>query len=105
MTYELVYATAGGILFCLGWFGLIVQPHLLRKIIALNVMGTGVFMLLVAMAARGAGASADPVPHAMVLTGIVVAVSATALAIKLALHIHAATGRVSLSEPDEEAGQ
>jgi multicomponent Na+:H+ antiporter subunit C len=97
-----LYALTGGLLFCIGWFGLVVQPHMLRKIIASNVMGTGVFLLLVAMAARG-GTSTDPVPHAMVLTGIVVAVSATGVAIKLALHVQELTGRSTLSNGDEES--
>ena len=103
MTHVQLYALAGGILFCLGWYGIIVQPYLLRKIIALNIMGTGVFMVLVAMAARGGEAVPDPVPQAMVLTGIVVTVSASALAIKLALHIYAVTGRRTLPEDDAEA--
>ncbi len=56
---------------------------LLRKLIALNVMGAGVFHVLVAVAFRGTDVAPDPVPHALVLTGIVVAVSATALALTL----------------------
>lgn len=98
-----LYAIAGGLLFCIGWFALIVQPHLLRKIVGLNVMGTGVFLILVAMAARGDAATPDPVPHALVLTGIVVAVSATAVAIKLALRLHEQTGRTTLPEEQEPA--
>ena len=63
------------------------------------------FLVLVAMAARGDGMSTDPVPHAMVLTGIVVAVSATGVAIKLALHVQDLTGRSTLSNGDEESGR
>ena len=54
---------------------------LLRKLIAINVMGAGVFQILVVIAYRGLELPPDPVPHALVLTGIVVAVSATALAL------------------------
>ena len=61
----------------------LLQPALLRKVLALNVMGSGVFLLLIAAAYRGPDAAPDPVPHALVLTGIVVAVSATALALAL----------------------
>ena len=70
------------------------------KIMAWNVMGTGVFLVLVALAARGGTGSFDPVPHALVLTGIVVAVSGTAVAIKLALHVHDRTGRTTLPDGD-----
>jgi hypothetical protein len=52
--------------------------------LAINVMGAGVFMMLIAVAYRGPDLAPDPVPHALVLTGIVVAVSATALALALA---------------------
>jgi multicomponent Na+:H+ antiporter subunit C len=51
-------------------------------------MGTGIFLFLVAAAARNGLENPDPVPHAMVLTGIVVAVSATALGLALAGRIH-----------------
>ena len=57
----------------------------LRKMLAVNIMGVGVFMLLLSTANRGD--IIDPVPHAMVLTGIVVAVAGTALCLKLAVNI------------------
>jgi len=61
-------------------------------------MGSGVFLVLVALGARTPGASPDPVPHAMVITGIVVAVSATALALALMLRVRKETGRPQLPE-------
>jgi multicomponent Na+:H+ antiporter subunit C len=78
-----IYMLAGAALFCIGFFGVIANAHLLRKILALNVTGGGVFLVLVA-AAHDPNGLPDPVPHALVLTGIVVAVSATALALILA---------------------
>ena len=89
-------------LFCLGLHALIVHDHLLRKILAINVMGSGVFLVLVALARRGGDTLPDPVPHAMVITGIVVAISATALALSLMLKVKAATGRAELA--DKEGG-
>jgi len=97
MSLSMLYALAGVGLFVLGLHGLIVQTHLLRKILALNIMGSGVFMLMVALARR-APENPDPVPHAMVITGIVVAVSATALALALILRLQAMTGRAELPE-------
>ena len=41
------------------------------EIIAINVMGNGVFLVFITLAARVAGDRPDPVPHAMVLTGII----------------------------------
>lgn len=97
MSIALLYALVGVGLFCIGLYGLIVRAALLRKILAINVMGSGVFLVLVALAKR-TGAAPDPVPHAMVITGIVVAVSATALALVLMLRLHAHTGQSQLSE-------
>jgi len=93
-----LYALAGVGLFTLGLYALIVHAHLLRKILAINVMGSGVFLVLVALGGRSPGASPDPVPHAMVITGIVVAVSATALALALMLRVQAKTGQTRLPE-------
>jgi multicomponent Na+:H+ antiporter subunit C len=102
MSVPFLYALVGIGLFCLGFYALIVHDHLLRKILAINVMGSGVFLVLVALARRGGEAPPDPVPHAMVITGIVVAVSATALALGLMLKVKAATGHASL--PDQGTG-
>jgi multicomponent Na+:H+ antiporter subunit C len=92
----LVYALAGVLLFCLGAYALLACAHLLRKILALNIMASGTFLALVGLAQR-AGAP-DPVPHALVLTGIVVAVSSTALALVLARRLYDATGATTLEE-------
>jgi multicomponent Na+:H+ antiporter subunit C len=83
----------------LGLFGLIVNPHPLRKILAFNVVGSGVFLLFGAIAKRGAGAGfgGDPVPQALLITGIVVAFSATALAVALLLRLHDEAGSVTLA--------
>lgn len=101
MSPVFLYALVGVGLFCIGLFALIVHPHLLRKILAINVMGSGVFLVLAALAKRTGTATPDPVPHAMVITGIVVAVSATAFALMLMLRVVAETGQAKL--PDERS--
>ncbi|MDH3209302.1 MAG: cation:proton antiporter subunit C [Burkholderiaceae bacterium] len=98
MSGGLLYAFTGASLVALGLYALIVYAHLLRKILAFNVMGSGVFLVLVGLAQR-AGA-ADPVPQAMVLTGIVVAVSATALALALMRRLFTDSGATTLDETD-----
>lgn len=102
MTSPELYALTGTLLFCISLHALVTDPELVRKIVALNIMSSGVFLLLVATAWRGRGIAPDPVPHAMVLTGIVVAVSATALALALARRVHSLTGRASLPEDSPE---
>jgi len=98
-----LYALVGAGLFALGLYALIVHAHLLRKVLAINIMGSGVFLVLVALGGRTPGALPDPVPQAMVITGIVVAVSATALALALMLRLRARTGETGL--PEQTAGK
>jgi multicomponent Na+:H+ antiporter subunit C len=90
--HHLVYALAAAVLFVIGLYGIIARRDLLRKIMAANIMGGGVFLLLISIARRNFAENADPVPHAMVLTGIVVALSATAFAIALARRLAQLTG-------------
>ncbi|MBA6223019.1 cation:proton antiporter subunit C [Colwellia sp. MB02u-18] len=87
MTSALLYSMAGLALFAIGFFGVVVASHVMRKILALNVMGVGIFMFLIALAKRNP-LVVDPLPHALVLTGIVIAVAGTALALNLMVRIH-----------------
>ena len=84
MTAQWIYGLSACLLIALGLRAALLHTALLQRLIAINIMGSGVFLILIAVAYRGAGQAADPVPHALVLTGIVVAVSATALALALA---------------------
>lgn len=94
MSAGLIYALAGVLLFCLGLHALLAHVHLLRRILAVNIMASGCFLALVGLAQR-AGAP-DPVPHALVLTGIVVTVSTTAFALALLRHLADTTGATTL---------
>ncbi len=104
MTAALLFWFTGSGVIGLAVYGLIVNPHPLCKLLALNLLGSGVFLLFGVIARRGAaaGLGGDPVPQALVITGIVVAFSATAIAVALLLRLHAAVGEASLD--DEEDG-
>jgi multicomponent Na+:H+ antiporter subunit C len=97
-----LYSLSSVAIFVVCLYAVVVQAHLIRKILALNMMGSGIFLLLVALALRGAGDGPDPVPHAMVLTGIVVAVSATAFALALARRLYIERGSPYLPEDERE---
>jgi len=101
LTPESLYLLTGPVLFALGLHALVVRRHLILKVLALNVMGSGVFMVLLALAVGG-GVEPDPVPQAMVLTGIVVAVSASAFALALVLQVAESTGQPYLPDPNED---
>lgn len=102
MSIAIFYALLGVGLIGLALYSLIAHEHLLRKILAINIMGSGVFMLLVSLARRGTTSPPDAVPHAMVITGIVVAVSATALALTLMIKLVEKTGDAELPSPDHD---
>lgn len=97
-----LYALCGAVLIGIGLYGFVSRAHLLRRILAFNVIGSGVFLLLGALGYRAPQTGADPVPHALIITGIVVALSLTALAVALVLKHAEETGRAVLPEEDRE---
>jgi len=99
VSVETLFALCACVLVGIGLYGLIVQPHPLRKLVAFNIMGTGVFVLFGALAKRGAaaGMAADPVPQALLITAIVVAFAATAVTVALLLRLIEATDSASLA--------
>lgn len=103
MTAQFLYSGAGVVLFAIGVWSLLVHDAILRKLIAINIAGGGVFHILIAVAYRGDAAPPDPVPHALVLTGIVVAVSATALALALNRQLEQADDESSATASDAAA--
>jgi multicomponent Na+:H+ antiporter subunit C len=108
MSVEMVFAVTACALVGIGLYGLIAQPHPLRKLVAFNVMGTGVFVLFGALARRGAaaGLAADPVPQALLITAIVVAFAATAMTVALLLRLIETTDSASLAaeRPADDVG-
>ena len=106
MSATTVFGLCGAAIVGLGLYGLITNPQPLRKIVAFNLIGSGVFMLFGVVARRGAAAGfgGDPVPQALVITGVVVAFSATALAVALLLRLFGSTGSASLCDSMASAG-
>jgi multicomponent Na+:H+ antiporter subunit C len=98
MSAVILYGVCSALLVGIGLFGLIMHPQPLRKILAFNLIGSGVFLLFGVVARRGAavGFGGDPVPQALVITGLVVAFAATALAVALLLRLFQETGRATL---------
>ena len=101
MSQVSLYALSGIAMIAVCLYALISYRHLLRKILAINLLGSGIFLLLISLARRVPGPEPDPVPHAMVLTGIVVAVCATAFALALARRVYDETDSPYLPEEEE----
>jgi multicomponent Na+:H+ antiporter subunit C len=104
MSPATLYGLCSAVLVGLGLFGLITDPRSLRKILAFNLIGGGVFLLFGVVARKGAAAAlaGDPVPQALVITGLVVAFAATALAVALVLRLFQETGRTTLRWDDSQ---
>ena len=84
-----LYGLTGLGLVVIGLVGLVVSAQLLRKILAVNIMASGIFLLLVSLGQPGG----EPLPQALVLTGIVVSVSSTAVALALACRVQETANR------------
>lgn len=105
MTVTTLYGLSGAALVGLGLYGLICHPGALRKILAFNLLGGGVFLLFGVIAQRGGtlaaaglGADSDPVPQALVITGLVVAFAATAIAVALLRRLAEASRQTTLDQ-------
>jgi multicomponent Na+:H+ antiporter subunit C len=97
----LVWLAVAAGLVGLGVYGVLVAGHLLRKLMALNLLGAAVFLTMVVLG-RHVHGEPDPVTQAMVLTGIVVAVSATAFGLALLVALYRTAGEAVL---DPVAGE
>jgi multicomponent Na+:H+ antiporter subunit C len=101
-----LFGLCGAALVGLGLYGQICQPGALRKLLAFNLMGSGVFLLFGVVARRGGSALAatggtlggDPVPQALVITGLVVAFAATAIGVALAVRLAELSGRSTFDQ-------
>ena len=92
---------AAVLLFVIGFTTLLFHRNLIKKLIGMNIMDTGIFRLLASMGyIRGrkapiitdgvqkVSAYINPVPAGLVLTGIVVSVSVTAVMLSLTVRLY-----------------
>ncbi|MGN1095823.1 MAG: sodium:proton antiporter [Eubacteriales bacterium] len=103
---------AAMILFAIGFTMLVFSRNLLKKIIGLNIMDTGVYLFLASMGyiegkntpivpPTGEVIHAEyinPIPSGLVLTGIVVSVSVTALMLSLTVRLYKKYRTLNLDE-------
>ncbi len=101
MSGSFIYALTGAALIGIGLYGFVTRLHLLRRVLAFNVIGSGIFLVFGALGYRRPDLGPDAVPQALIITGIVVALSLTALAVALIVKLAEESGRATL--PDEGA--
>lgn len=104
---------AAVVLFGIGFITLLFHKNLIKKIIGLNVMDTGVYLFLASMGYIKGGAAPivndpagavdpskyiNPLPQGLVLTGIVVSVSVTAVMLALSVRLYKRYGTLNIDE-------
>jgi multicomponent Na+:H+ antiporter subunit C len=100
-------------LFGIGFSTLLFHRNLIKKIIGLNIMDTGVYLFLASMgyiynkaapiltdltAEANVEDYINPIPSALVLTGIVVSVSVTAISLALSVRLYKKYHTLNLDE-------
>jgi multicomponent Na+:H+ antiporter subunit C len=98
------------VLLMVGLYGIVACQHLLRKLMAMNILQVAVIVFFIALSAKS-GATVpvviedgheinvasyvNPLPHALMLTAIVVSVSTTGVALALLIRIRRRYGTLS----------
>jgi multicomponent Na+:H+ antiporter subunit C len=91
-----------------GFFIVIAQGNLVKKLVGLNIFQTSVFILYISSGKITGGTApilqegitvySNPLPHVLILTAIVVGIATTALGLALVIRIKKAYGTIEESE-------
>ena len=107
------------ILFAIGFTMLVFSKNIIKKIMGLNIMDTGIYLFLASMGyiesklspivpSTGAVDATDyinPIPTGLVLTGIVVSVSVSALMLALTVKLYKKFQTLNLDEIYEQCNK
>lgn len=97
-------------LFLIGLHTVVTHSNLIKRILGVNIMGTGVFLFFIAIGNVTGGQPPivdpdqpnvlfiNPLPSVLILTGIVVVVSITVYSLSLAIRIHETYGTIDQEE-------
>jgi multicomponent Na+:H+ antiporter subunit C len=105
------------VLMMCGFYVVISQGNLVKKLVGLNIFQTSVFILYISMGKITGGTApiimnqpdvvySNPIPHVLILTAIVVGIATTSLGLALVVRINEAYGTIEedeIHEQDEEA--
>lgn len=97
-------------LFVIGLRIVVVHSNLIKRIMGINIMGTGVFLFFISIGNVTGGVTPiidpsspnttyiNPLPSVLILTGIVVVVSITVYALSLVIRIYETYGTIDQKE-------
>lgn len=99
------------VLMMVGFYVVIAQGNLVKKVVGLNIFQVSVFVFYITMGKVDGGSApildeavkaySNPLPHVLILTAIVVGVATTALALALVVRINKAFGTIEEDELQE----
>ncbi len=99
------------VLMMVGFYIVIAQHNLVKKVVGLNIFQVSVFVFYISMSKITGGSApildeaikvySNPLPHVLILTAIVVGVATTSLALALIVRIQSAYG--TIEDDDIEA--
>ena len=100
------------VLMMIGFYIVIAQSNLVKKIVGLNIFQVSVFVFYISMGKVDGGSApildpsidvyTNPIPSVLILTAIVVGVATTALALALVVRIKKAYGSIEDYEIQEQ---
>ncbi len=100
------------VLMMIGFYIVIAQPNLVKKLIGLSIFQVSVFVLYISLGKVAGGTVpileegytlySSPLPHVLILTAIVVGISSIALGLALVIRIHKAYGTAEEDEIREQ---
>jgi len=105
------------VLMMAGFYTVIAQHNLIKKVVGLNIFQVSVFVFYISMGKISDGSApilkdgievySNPLPHVLILTAIVVGVATTSLALALVVRINHSFGtieedEIQVIEHDEE---
>ena len=103
------------VLMMTGFYVVIAQGNLVKKIVGLNIFQVSVFVLYISMGKIEGGSApilddkiliySNPLPHVLILTAIVVGVATMALALALVVRIQAAYGTIEEDEIEAQEAE
>ena len=107
---ENIHFIGAMMLFVIGLYTVVTHSNLIKRIIGINIMGTGVFYFFVSIGNMQDGVPPiinphldnpvyiNPLPSGLILTGIVVVVSITVYSLSLVVRIYETYGTIDQDE-------
>ena len=102
------------VLMMIGFYVVIAQGNLVKKIFGLNIFQVSVFVFYISMSKVEGGTApildegitvySNPLPHVLILTAIVVGIATMALGLALVVRIRDAYGTIEEDEIEQQEG-